>query len=174
MSLPELRLRKAAGFLAIIVMGAMLGGCLRPMYGGSTGQALSGQLKSVSVDEIPGLVGHYLNQELAFAFTGGQSDQTARYRLAITLNQRYQTPVVDSVTGRAEAAVALVEANYVLTSKADGAEIAKGRAQASASYDRLSQRYAAVRAARDAEVRIARLLSDQIQTRVAATLAARS
>jgi LPS-assembly lipoprotein len=44
----------------------------------------------------------------------------------------------------------------------------------SASYDRFPQRFASVRAARDAEIRVAKLLADQIRTRVAAHLATRA
>ena len=42
-----------------------------------------------------------------------------------------------------------------------------------ASYDRTSQRFANIRAARDAEIRDAKALADQIRTRIMAALAAR-
>jgi LPS-assembly lipoprotein len=40
-----------------------------------------------------------------------------------------------------------------------------------ASYDRTSQRFANIRAARDAEIRDAKVLADQIKTRLAVALA---
>jgi LPS-assembly lipoprotein len=40
-----------------------------------------------------------------------------------------------------------------------------------ASYDRSSQRFANIRAARDAEIRDTRVLAEQIKTRLAADLA---
>ena len=55
-----------------------------------------------------------------------------------------------------------------------GDAILTGSAFASASSDRSPQRFAAVRAARDAEIRAARQLAELIRTRVAAGLAAKA
>ncbi len=46
-----------------------------------------------------------------------------------------------------------------------------GKATATASYDRSAQRFATVRAARDADIRLAKVLSEQIRTRLSAALA---
>ena len=43
----------------------------------------------------------------------------------------------------------------------------KGAANAAAAYDRTTQRYADLRAARDAEIRLARALSQEISLRLA-------
>ena len=48
--------------------------------------------------------------------------------------------------------------------------ITQGVAFTAASYDRTSQRFADMRAARDAEIRDAKNLADQIQTRIAAAM----
>jgi LPS-assembly lipoprotein len=48
-----------------------------------------------------------------------------------------------------------------------------GVASANASYDRSQQRYNDLRAARDAEIRLARSLADEISLRLAAQLAAK-
>ena len=50
----------------------------------------------------------------------------------------------------------------------------KGAANAAAAYDRTNQRYADLRAARDAEIRLARALSQEISLRLASALAAKS
>ena len=54
-----------------------------------------------------------------------------------------------------------------------GQPITKGTAMVVASYDRTSERYSNIRAARDAEIRDAKQLSDQIRLRLAAALATR-
>ncbi len=52
--------------------------------------------------------------------------------------------------------------------------VTSGKAVASAAYDRSQQRYNDLRAARDAEIRLARALSDEISLRLASTLAGKS
>jgi hypothetical protein len=54
-----------------------------------------------------------------------------------------------------------------------GEPIAKGQASVVASYDRTSQRFSNLRAARDAEIRDAKRLADEIRIRLAAAIAAR-
>jgi len=66
------------------------------------------------------------------------------------------------------------EANYTLKTFDGTRTIASGKATASASYDRFTQRFTNVRAAREAEMRVAKLLSEQIRTRLAAALASGS
>jgi LPS-assembly lipoprotein len=51
--------------------------------------------------------------------------------------------------------------------------IYKGTAAVVASYDRTTQRFSSVRAARDAEIRDAERLADEIRTRIAAFFATR-
>jgi hypothetical protein len=90
------------------------------------------------------------------------------YKLEVQISERSQSPLVDTETGRADSATLFGEADYTLTSLDGSRVIAKGRASGSATYDRSTQRFAAVRAARDAEIRLSKLLSEQIRTRLAA------
>ena len=59
-----------------------------------------------------------------------------------------------------------VRANYTLVSVADGKVVSASTAQATVSFDRDSQRYATIRAQRDAEIRAAKVLADQIKARL--------
>ena len=163
------RLRPAA--LIVPILALALGGCLRPMYGGAGGASVSAALASIGVDEVRGRLGHYLDEELSFALNGGNPPDQPRYRLAVTMSERIDTPVADVATGRAQAATVVVEAQFVLTRAGGGPEVARGRAVQSASYARLTQRFAGVRAGRDAEIRIAKLLAEQISDRIAAIFA---
>ena len=63
------------------------------------------------------------------------------------------------------------EAHYTLNKADGGAQVLTGVANANASYDRTQQRYSDLRAARDAEIRLARSLSEEISLRLAAQLA---
>jgi LPS-assembly lipoprotein len=164
--------RRRPTTLIVAALALTLAGCLRPMYGPlGNGPSVSTALAAVSVDEVRGRLGHYLNEELSFALNGGAAPVETRYRLAVSLNERIETPVADVVTGRAQVATIIVDAEYILTRAGGGPEVTRGRAVQSASYTRLNQRFAGVRAGRDAEIRISRLLAEQIKNRIAAVLA---
>jgi LPS-assembly lipoprotein len=151
-----------------------LGGCFQPLYGPlANGGSLESELQGIAVTPMPERLGHYVENELAFAFNGTGSTVIPKYRLTVTLRERLQTPIIDTVSARATAATVVVDADYVLTPAAGGEAITKGTAFSAASYDRTSQRISNVQAARDAETRNAKVIADQIRTRVAAALASR-
>jgi LPS-assembly lipoprotein len=89
------------------------------------------------------------------------------------LRERAQTPIIDTVTGRATSATIIVDADYRLVTVPQGAEVLKGAAFNIASYDRFSNRFSNVRAARDAEIRDARVIADSIRTRISTEFATR-
>ena len=153
-----------------VAAALLLGGCFQPMYGSLNGQ-LQGELQAIAVDPIPDRLGHYLGNELIFAFNGTGSPVTPKYRLLVTVAERVQTPLIDTFFNRATAATVFVDANYQLLPAAGGAAVLSGTATSLASYDRSAQRFANLRAARDAEIRNAKTLADQIHTRIAAALA---
>ena len=156
----------------VLVVSCTLAGCFRPMYAGIEGQQTRDRLASVKVDQIPDRIGHYLGNELMFALNGTGSEIPAAYRLNVVVSERVQTPLVDTYSGRATAGTVVIDANYKLTSTLDGRIVTQGTAFTAASYDRTSQRFADMRAARDAEIRDAKTLANQIQTRIAAVLSA--
>ena len=96
------------------------------------------------------------------------------YKLTMDLQERVASAIVSSQTGRASNATVTVTVNYTLTKFGTQDKVLTGIAVGSASYDRTVQRFASVRAARDAEIRVARNLADQIRTRLAADLAYRT
>jgi LPS-assembly lipoprotein len=140
------------------------------MYGGPAGQALVQDLRAIKVEPIPERIGHYLANELTFALNGTGATIQPRYRLVINVRQRVQAPLVDTVSGRATSGMLIVDAEYRLIPVDGGPAVASGVAFVTASYDRTSQRFANLRAARDAEIRSARSLADQIRTRLSIDL----
>ena len=171
MSLHDRAVLLRRGIVALTL--PLLAGCFQPMYGGVGGEALRNELQAIAVDPVPDRLGHYLGNELIFAFNGTGSSVPPKYRLTISVRERVDTPLVDTISGRASAANVLVDADYKLIPVGGGEPVASGTAFATASYDRNSQRFANTRAARDAEIRDAKALADQIRTRIAASLAAR-
>ncbi len=165
------RLRALRAPILALALGLGLAGCFRPMYGpGADGRSVTEALAAVKVEPVTDRLGHHLTQELVFELTGGAPASRPLYRLTVRATQNTVTPVVDSSSGRADAASVLARADYVLTRIDNGAEITAGTAAASATYDRISQRFAAARATRDAEIRVARVLADQIRLRIAVAL----
>ena len=141
------------------------------MYGGPDGAALQNDLQAIAIDPIPERAGHYLANELHFLLNGTGSEVAPKYRLQIVLRERIQASLVDTVTQRATAGSIVIDADYKLLPYSGGAPVTSGVAFTFASYDRTSQRFANIRAARDAEIRDAKVLADQIKTRLAVALA---
>lgn len=176
MSFPERgpRGRAFALALAAVSVGFPLAGCFQPLYGPlSSGGDVAGELQAIEVLPIPNRLGHYLGNELIFALNGTGAHVPPKYRLTVTASQGVGTPLLDTVTGYPTAATVVVNASYVLMPIQGGEPITKGTATVAASYDRTSQRFADVRAARDAEIRDAKALADQIRTFIASAIAKR-
>ena len=91
----------------------------------------------------------------------------------MTPRESNSVTTVNTFNGRAEGAGITVEADYKLTPIGGGNAIAEGRVVELVTYDRTSQRLSNVRAARDAEIRNAKVLADQIRIRLAVALANR-
>lgn len=159
---------------AALLVCVPLSGCIQPLYGSFAGGSdVAGEMQAIAVDPIPGRLGHYLGNELIFGLNGTGARVPAKYRLAVAFTETVQSPLLDTVTGYPTAATIVVNADYRLLPAGGGEPLAKGRVTAIASYDRTSQRFANLRAARDAEIRNAKTLADQIRTRIAVALAAR-
>ncbi len=170
------RLTIAVGLAAGLSLG--LSACFKPLYGPTaSGESLQTVLAAIDVPEIrwpdnQAVMGHYLRSELIYALNGSGSETPKRYVLKLALARSLSTPIVDTETGRASSAIVGGTVTYTLTSL-DGAKVyTRGSATSSTAYDRYQQRFATVRAARDAEIRLAKVLAEQVKTRLAATLSA--
>ncbi len=164
--------------VAPVVLAVLLGltGCVRPLYGPATASLQSGSVRSVlaSVDvpEIPGRLGHTLRNELVFTLEGRDNTGPKRYRLLVSASESVSSTIVNSATQRADLGTLTASANFRLISTADAAVVATGSITGFASYERSGQRFANLRAARDAQDRVARYLAEQIQLQLATRLAA--
>lgn len=166
--------RRAAALAASLGAALLLGGCVQPLYMSSAigGGAVGDELQAIKVEPIPDRLGHYVTNELISQLNGTGSNVPPKYRLVVTLNERVSTPVVNTFTGQAEAGAITVDAAYQLFPVAGGTDkpLASGSVSQFVAYDRTSQRLSNVRAARDAEIRNARTIAEQIRTRVAIAL----
>jgi len=152
-----------------------LGGCFQPLYGPSSlgGHGAATQLAEIDVAEIPDRMGHFLRAELQYQLTGGTLPTSPLYQLEVRTRTTSQVAIVDRATDRADSATQITNADYVLRDR-DGKIITYGTVPVTASYDRSSQQFANLRAARDTEERIAKQVAEQIRLRLAAAFAARA
>jgi LPS-assembly lipoprotein len=160
---------------AALLAAFSLAGCIRPLYGPlSEGGNVAGELQAITVDPIPNRLGHYLGNDLIFTLNGTGSHVPPKYRLKVTVSESSQTPLLNTVTGYPTAGNVVMNADYQLLPVQGGAPITKGHVSTFSSYDRTSQRFADIRAARDAEIRDAKTLADQISTLIAGAMAGKS
>ena len=165
---------KVLGAAALLVAGGLCG-CFQPLYGEAAHPGLVADLRAIEVAPIANRVGHYLGEDLIADLNGtGQTASPPKYRLTVTVSLGTQTPTVNSEINAASSATMTGDATYTLIRIDGGAEVLKGNASVAAAYDRTTQRYSDLRSARDAEIRIARALSEEISLRLASAIAAKS
>src|SRR5271157_975454 len=166
--------RRFLASAALLALAGGLAGCFQPLYSESAHPGLVEDLRAIQVAPIKDRVGHYLADDLSTDLNGTGQSPPPKYRLTVTVTLGTQTPTVNSELNVATSATVTGEANYTLNKVDGGAEVLKGNAMAAAAYDRTQERYADLRAARDAEIRLARALSSEISLRLASALAGKS
>ena len=165
---------KYLGVLVTLALASALAGCFQPLYSEAAHPGLVEDLRAIEVQPIKDRIGHYLGDNLTTNLNGTGQTPTPKYKLTVTLSIGTSTPTVSSLTNVATSATLTAEAKYTLNKADGGAQVLTGVAEANASYDRSQQRYNDLRAARDAEIRLARALSQEISLRLAAQLAGKT
>jgi LPS-assembly lipoprotein len=158
----------AAGMLA-----AALGGCMfQPMYAQTplfgSGPSLRDALRDVEVASINGRIGNELRNDLIYELTGGEGNQLhAPFRLTLVANVSSFSPVIDTESGRPVSEMVSFDVTYKLHDVVRDRIVLTEQALARVSIDRSQQRFANVRAVRDAENRAAKVVAEQIRSRLA-------
>ena len=150
-------------------------GCFQPLYAPSVlGQnGAASQLSNIAVADIPDRMGHFLHAELQFQLGGGSIPTSPAYQLEVKTRTTTQVALVDRDTDRADSASLITVADYALRDR-DGKIVTFGVVTSNASYDRSSQQFANLRASRNAEERIAKLLAEQIRIRISAAFVSKA
>jgi LPS-assembly lipoprotein len=157
----------------------LLAGCFQPLYGDRAGTGDSpvrAALSSVDVKQIPAANGTpeariavELRNNLLFEIRGGHSPAPPAYALAIRISSTRLSVIVDVTSGRPDIENYGIDATYTLTDIATNKAVVTGQAFARVSYDipGSEQRFARVRALRDAENRAAGVIAEQVKSRLA-------
>jgi LPS-assembly lipoprotein len=162
--------------LAAAVTAALAGCNVRPLYlDAASGGALSPtpDLRSIVIDPPRNRVEQALTNELNFLFRGdgGGPDQQI-YRLRIISDSATDNLAVELEQDLPSAVLLTFNVTFVLSEIATERTLFTGTATTTASYDFSSQRFANVRAERDAGTRAARDMAEQVFARVAGYFAA--
>ena len=188
MSSSDLAFPRSGRFVALaaVLAGALaLGGCqVRPLYGTLStpagSPALTQELSAIDIDTVQTAsdedldrIGQVLRNELIFGFRRGREAPESSYRLKILIDRPLNEVGVERLADVPSAYTVTVNATYVLSDIATGRTLETGRAFGTASFDFSSQRFANLRAERDAEDRAAKTVARDIQTRLASFFATR-
>ncbi|MGL4439434.1 MAG: hypothetical protein ACRCUE_09190 [Bosea sp. (in: a-proteobacteria)] len=153
-----------------------LGGCIRPLYAPTTASTQGGNVRdalaAIDVPMIPDRMGHTMRNELVFLLEGRDNRAPKRYQLLVATNESVAASIVNSAFQRAEIGTLNGSANYRLMSLSDPTkQIASGSITGFASFENTPQRFANLRAIREAQQRLAKYLAEQIHLQLAAKLA---
>ncbi|MDX5595131.1 LPS assembly lipoprotein LptE [Pseudovibrio sp. SPO723] len=176
--------RALLGGVAVVASALLLAGCqVRPLYGvkavtlTADGQevetSVQQQLASIDVEvadiggESLSRVNQFLRNELLFNLRRGGDGLPTQYRIKILVNKIESEVGVEELADVPSAYNLTLNASFILSDAANEKTLYTGRSFASASYDFSSQRFANLRAERDAEDRAAKVVAADIQARLA-------
>jgi LPS-assembly lipoprotein len=177
---------RIARLAAALGVAACVGGCFQPLYAdrtldGSPAAGLRGALGTVDVRQIDTGKGTdearlavEIRNALIFDLTGGGPAPRPAYTLVIHMNSTVADIIVDTTTTRPAIEDYGINATYALTEVASGKAVVNGQTFARVSYDipGQEQRFARLRGLRDAESRAAKVIADNIRSRLASYFAA--
>jgi len=169
---------------SVVCLSALAAGCFQPLYGERTltGEpSLRAAFRGIDVAQIDAPGGSALariavevRNALLFDMTGGAAQTPPTHRLVINLGTQTSSIIVDPTTARPEFEITGLDANYRLLEIGSNKVVMDGSATARVSYDipGQQQRFAMLRGQRDAQSRAAKVIAEQIRTRVASFLVA--
>ena len=157
-----------------ILCSLTLSGCFRPLNGnfGKDSASLTAELAKIDIEATSKseVLNHYLLEDLRFELTGGNPSKEIRYKLIINSTDGLTVPVIESSSGRAEIGSIVSTVKYTLKRSDSGAILGSGTVSASATFDHMSQRFSSARARRDAQIRDAQVIAEELRIRIAALL----
>ncbi|WP_376803271.1 hypothetical protein [Candidatus Raskinella chloraquaticus] len=174
-------LSKCAALLrpaGLVMLSLALAGCgFRPLYlengapaAGAPQQkaSIGRELAGISVQLGATRESILLRNNLIFAFTGGGDDSANPvHRLDYTIIKSASPFTVEAGSGRQSAAFVTIQVTYQLLRIGSLDPVFRGRAIGRASFDKPAQRFAAIRAERDAEDRAVGDVSEAIRNALA-------
>jgi len=169
--------------LIVVGLAGLTAGCFTPLYGTSTavvgGSDVANKLSAVEVAPIDpanapngsriARVGVGVRNELMFDLTGGRAAAPPTHRLDIRLTSTTLQVIVDVNTARPDVENYGINATYTLTDLNTGKKVVTATTFSRVSYNipGQEQRFAGDRGLRDAEDRAAKVIAENIRSRLA-------
>ncbi len=162
----------------MIALGALNAACFQPLYASRSvsGTPLGTQMAQVQIERIDAANGTpeariavEIQNALDFEMNGGGGLISPTHRLKVRMNVGRSSIITDQTSGRVLAEITGIDASFTLTELATGKAVMNGRtfARVSSDYPGQQQRFARVRARIDAEERAAKVIAENVRTRVA-------
>jgi len=172
---PYRQIARAFGGLAGAIL---LAGCFQPLYGErsiSGNSAVREMLSGVDVAQISAppntstaRIAVRIQNDVRFNLTGGGRGSRPTHRLTMQIAGSRGTTGATNVTGLPIMENFLLTATYSLTELASNKVVLTGRTTTTVSYDAAgTQRFARISGMMDAEQRAAKVVSDNVTTRLA-------
>ena len=171
--------RNSLRMAAVIGLGALNAACFQPLYASRSfngerpiGVALA-QVQIERVDAPNGTpesrIAVELQEALKVEINGTEGLISPTHTLKVRMNVGRSSIMNDSTTGRVLAEITGIDASFVLTELATGKVVMRGStfSRVSSDYPGQQQRFARVRARVDAETRAAKVIAENVRTRVA-------
>jgi LPS-assembly lipoprotein len=173
-----LDLRIAGRLLVVAALAAFTAGCFQPMYAERSDgtPALRERLAGVEIPQLnypnasrEARVGLGIRNALMFSLYGDGAGGPVTHRLLMRLTATRTSIIVDHATSLPDVENYGLDVVYELKDNATGKTVLTGNTSARVSYDipGQEQRFAKTRGLRDAEDRAAKVIADNITTRLA-------
>ena len=170
-------IRRLVHAATVMAAALLVAGCFQPLYGDrsvSGGSKLREALSGVQVVEIRAAadtpearMAVPIQNELRFNFTGGGGAGAPTHRLVMQIVGNRAVVSATNVTGLPFIENFTLNASYSLVEIATNKPVLTGRAVTTVSYDPSgTQRYARITGMQDAERRAAKVISDNVTTRL--------
>lgn len=178
---PRGRLVRTFALSALVLATTALAGCqVRPLYAPvslelGARSSVADDLAAVSVESTgTDVAGRTLYNELVFNFERGTSAPPKRFSLQILDDTSTASVAVEQFSDVPSSYTITMNASFVLSDLETEETLMTGRSFQSASFDFSSQRFANLRASRDAQERVAKAVAEDITGRISGYFASRS
>jgi LPS-assembly lipoprotein len=159
-------------------LATAVSGCFQPLYSArsaSGNPALRDALRAIDVQQIDAIpntpiarIAVPLRNELIFNFTGGGEGTRPTHRLKVQLAGTSAVVAASSVSGLPVIENYTLNATYALIEVRTNRAVVTGRATTTVSYDPSGiQRFARISGMQDAEQRAAKVIAENVTTRMA-------
>ena len=164
---------------AVLAVAGLNAACFQPLYATRSvngGLPIGAALAQVQVNRIvvpngtpESRLALEIENALDFELHGGGGLNSPTHKLTVRMTTNRSSIITDVLTGRVEAEITGIDSSFSLVELSSGKNVLNGRtfARVSSDYPGQQQRFARVRARLDAEDRAAKVIAENIRTRLA-------